>query len=96
MEAKRKSSRRSKAYIATIGYLLGSSNSLGTRYPVAKTIIDNNSGEYPIDEICVIARSIGLGVSKRRGMWYEHDVRLIDLLANPRLMQSLGSEHIST
>jgi len=86
MEVKLKSSRRSKAYIATIGYLLGSSNSLGTRYPVAKTIIDNG-GEYPIDEICVIARSIGLGVLKRRGMWYEHDVRLIDLLANPKLMQ---------
>lgn len=78
--------RRSKAYIATIGYLIGSSNSLGTCYPVAKTIIDSG-GKYPIDEICVIARSIGLGVSKRRGMWYEHDVRLIDLLANLRLMQ---------
>lgn len=93
METKERN-RKNRAYIATIGYLLGSSNVLGTRYPVAKTIIDHG-GEYPIDDICIIARSIGLGVSKRRGVWYEHGVRLIDLLANQKLIQSSDSEQIS-
>lgn len=92
METKERN-RKSRAYIATIGYLLGSSNNLGTRYPVAKTIIDNG-GEYSIDDICIVARSIGLGVSKKRGMWYEHDARLIDLLANTKLIQSADSKHI--
>lgn len=63
--------------VARIGYLLGKVGNKA-KYPTAEVI---SQSRYYKNDVCRVARMLGLKVSKRQGVWYEQERQIDDILA---------------
>lgn len=59
-----------KAYVTNIAYKLGLNAERKEFLPTAWTIYENKM--YEMEQICRIARIVGLDVHKHKGVWYEN------------------------
>lgn len=63
--------------VARIAYILGQS-AIHNAYPVSSFI---KVTTYEKEDVCRIARMLGLQVVKHKGVWYEQDRQIDDILA---------------
>jgi hypothetical protein len=74
---------------ARIGFMLGMFQERGYKYPVATMLTRHNV--FQKEDVCRVARAVGMHVRKTSGEWYESN-RLIDDIVKLKKLKQDGKE----